>query len=190
MVKRGMVVVVTLVMVIGVYHLLAQAPQTPAGVKIGVVNVAEVFNKYKRRQQLSDALEKEKKEEEVKIKDMENQIEELKKQIKALDTESELRMEKESQVKILTMQLEDRVKRWNKRINLKVNEQTALLYSDIRDAVAKYARENQFTMILKTDPALERDLDESATYRINIRAIIYADPTIDLTEEIIKVLNK
>lgn len=189
---RGIIVVAVVIMIIGAYSILGQPAKPEAKpLKIGVINMVEVFNKSKKREQFTGQLEIERKAEEAKIKHMESQMMELEKQIKVMNPSSELRQEKEMTLKILSMQYENRVKRWNQRINKQVNEQTSLLYNEIRDVIDKYAQENGFTLILKSDPLrLEKESNESAERRINIRGVLYHHNTIDLTEKIIKVLNE
>jgi Skp family chaperone for outer membrane proteins len=159
--------------------------------KIGVVNMIEVFGKYKKTKEYETLLEKEKKKEELKIQDIEKEIKTLMDEIDALDKYSELRREKNERLAILSAQREYRAKNWNNWIRKKVNEHTVTIYNEIKELIGKYAKEHGYIFILKSEPTpLEVDPEESAADKINIRAVLYYDKTADLTEEIIKILNE
>jgi Skp family chaperone for outer membrane proteins len=159
--------------------------------KIGVVNMVEVFGKYSKTKEYETLLEKDKKKEELKIQEIEKELKTLTDEIDALDKYSELRREKTERLAVLSAQREYRAKNWNVWIRRKVNDQTATIYNEIREQIAKYAKEQGYTLIIKTEPTpLTVEAEESAGDKINIRALLYYDKAIDLTDAIIEVINK
>lgn len=162
---------------------------TPAQPKIGVVNMVKVFGEYKKTKEYEKLLENDKRKEELKIQEIEKEIKVLVDEIEALDKYGELRREKNERLAILSAQREYRAKNWNNWIKNKVNKHTVTIYNEIRDAIDEYGQDQGYTCILKADPKLELEPEESASEKINIRSVLYHDPAIDLTEEIIKSLN-
>lgn len=157
--------------------------------KIGVVNMVEVFGEYKKTKEYEKLLENDKKKEELKIQAIEKEIKILMDEIEALDKYGELRREKSERLAILSSQREYRAKNWNNWIKNKVNKHTVTIYNEIREAIEQYGKDHGYTCILKADPKLELEPEESASEKINIRTVLYYDQSINLTEEIIKVLN-
>lgn len=164
--------------------------------KIGLINMVEVFDNSKKRQEYTERLEKEKEKKHREIKEIENEMIKIKKEIEEFDKvgiqpDSPLRTERELKIKVLSLTMDSMVKSWNRHIKIKVNEQTGILYNEIREVINKYAQTHGFDLILKTDPPrLEKDPEESATLRINTRAVLYYEESMDITDEIIKVFNK
>lgn len=190
---------VILIIVIGtnLFTVSGQPASPPGGsdeskpLKIGVVNMVGVFNKFKKREEYTASLEKEKIEQHKDIRKIEDKIIRLRKEIEAFENVgSILRDKKELQMRIESLKMESLVKSWNIYINEKVNEQTAMLYNEIRETIDNYAQLNSFDLILKTDPNMDEDSEENATLRINTRAILYYTKSMDITEEIVKILNK
>ncbi|MFC1524805.1 OmpH family outer membrane protein [Planctomycetota bacterium] len=162
----------------------------PAQPKIGVVNMVKVFGEYKKTKEYEKLLENDKKKEELKIQEIEKEIKVLIDEIEALDRYSELRREKNERLAVLSAQREYRAKNWNNWIKNKVNKHTVTIYNEIREAVDKYGKDQGYICIFKADPELELEPEESASEKINMRAVLYYDQSINLTEEIIQVLNK
>lgn len=159
--------------------------------KVGVVNVAEVFDKYAKTKEYERILQKEKEREELLINEIKMKINKLQEEIAVLSPGSELYREKSEELAKERARYEYKAKTWNEYIKNKVNEQTLKLYKEIRDAITKYAVDNGFTFIFKSDPALATmSQGDDVTQQISIRTVLYAPKETDITEDIIKILNK
>lgn len=159
--------------------------------KIGVVNVAEVFSRYTKTKDYEKLLEKDKTREELLIKDTESQMKKLNEELEVLSPTSDLYKEKSEQLTSLTAIRKHKVENWNKYIKAKVNEQTLKLYKDIREAIDKYALENSYIFIFKSDPILPPSEDiDNITQQISIRTVLYSPKSLDITDNITKILNK
>lgn len=81
----------------------------------------------------------------------------------------------------------------------KMNEHQALaryqqiqmdIYNGIREVVDDYGKENGFDLILKTDePQLAENSIESVSKRINHRPVLYSNPDLDITKQILDRLQ-
>ena len=159
--------------------------------KVGVVNVAEVFDKYSKTKEYERILQKEKEREELLISEIKMKIKKLREEIEVLSPGSELYREKSEELAKEQARYEYRAKTWNEYIKNKVNEQTLKLYKEIRETITKYAVDNGYTFIFKSDPALSATPQgDDVTQQINIRTVLYAPKETDITEDIIKILNK
>ncbi|MEK7310037.1 MAG: OmpH family outer membrane protein [Planctomycetota bacterium] len=159
--------------------------------KVGVVNIAEVFDKYSKTKEYERILQKEKEREELLINEIKMKIKKLREEIDVLSPGSELYREKSEELAKEQARYEYRAKTWNEHIKNKVNEQTLKLYKEIRETITKYAVDNGYTFIFKSDPTLSATPQgDDVTQQISIRTVLYAPRETDITEDIIKILNK
>jgi len=169
----------------------ATPPADNLSIKIGVVNLVSVFNKYNKTKDYETLLEKAKNKEENEIKDVERQINKLNEELEALNKSGDLYREKKILQASLIAQRETKIKFWNEYIKNQVNEQTLKIYKDIREAIETYAKEKGYQFIFKTDPLLSANSEgEDITQQISVRTVLYFPKSADITEEIIKTLNK
>jgi Skp family chaperone for outer membrane proteins len=170
---------------------ITEAIPVSQSLKIAVVNLVEVFGKYQKTKDYEKLLEKKKQKEELTIQEIKAETRKLQEELSLLSPTSELHREKSERLNILNSTLKYKIETWNEIIKKMVNEQTLILYKDIRDVIDNYARENGYTFIFKTDPTLPPSSDsDEVTQQISIRTVLYAPKTMDITEDIIKILNK
>jgi len=159
--------------------------------KVGVVNIAEVFDKYSKTKDYEKILQKEKEREELLISEIKSKVRKLQEEIDVLSPGSELFREKSEELAKERARYEYKAKTWNEYIKNKVNDQTLKLYKEIREAITKYAVDNAYTFIFKSDPALSITAQgDDVTQQISIRTVLYAPKETDITDDIIKILNK
>jgi Skp family chaperone for outer membrane proteins len=167
----------------------APAEITPA-IKIGAVNIEAVFEKYRRTADYRKLVEGEKKRLELQIQTTKKRMQDIQEEINLLDQDSELRTEKEMELEGLYNDYERRFKNGNKILKKKSDEQTTKIYKDIREAIEAYAKENNYTLIFKIEPPLPEAPKSDIADQINFRSVLYAQPTLDITNDIIKALNR
>lgn len=169
-----------------------QAPA--AGLKIGIVNMKEVFTQYAKAKVFEEQLDKEKKAEEASIQELEKNMKSLMDQIDTIRKDKpDSELLKEYREKLVTMEAlrRYRAESWNDIVKDRINQNTAAMYNDIRVKIDEYARANGYDMILKTETGkLETDSDESANQRIARRAVLFSNPNFDITNQIITELNR
>lgn len=171
----------------------AGATNEPGQLKIAVVNMVEVFDKYKKLEQYQAQLTAEDKTEEARQKELFDTIEELRKEMKALDPQSERWDLLNEQANLTALKRENRSKTYMRQRNKRVNTQMAELYQDVRNAIERYAAEKVISIVLKVDPAkiiTEGNKTEDAQLAIATRPVLYYEKTIDITQDIINILNK
>lgn len=164
--------------------------QGEAGLRVGVVNVKEVFSNYTVAKQFEAEVEKEKTSAQEEINGIEKEMKDLMAEIQILEPNSALRLEKEETLLQKDTLRKFKSERW-KAITLKrINENTAKIYNAIRAEVDAYAAEQGYTLVFKVEtPRLEEKSEESANKRVNMRNVLYFSPTMDLTAMITQRLN-
>lgn len=164
--------------------------QGDAGLRVGVVNVKEVFSNYTVAKQFEAEVEKEKTAAQEEINGIEKEMKDLMAEIQILEPNSALRLEKEETLLQKDTLRKFKSERW-KAITLKrINENTAKIYNAIRAEVDAYAAEQGYTLVFKVEtPRLEEKSEESANKRVNMRNVLYFSPTMDLTAMITQRLN-
>jgi len=161
-------------------------------IKIGVVNMVEVFNKSKKLQQYQVELNTEEKVHLARQKQLSDDIEALRKEMQALDTQSETWEAYNERITVMSIQKENQSKVFARQGNRKVNTRMAEVYHEVRAAIDKYAAEKGFTLILRTDPPkifTEGNKIEDAQSSIAIRSVLYYDTAMDITQDIINIHN-
>jgi Skp family chaperone for outer membrane proteins len=66
----------------------------------------------------------------------------------------------------------------------------ATLYNEIQDAVAAQAKAKGLTYVVKVSPGPRADSEPNDVSTALNRSVVYADPRNDLTEEVIRDLNR
>jgi Skp family chaperone for outer membrane proteins len=159
--------------------------------KIGVVNVAEVFEKYTKTKDYEKILQKEKDKEDLLRNEIVTKIKNLQEEMDVLSPSSDRYREKSEEVAKERARYEHKAKTWNEYIKNKFSEHALKIYKDIREAVNKYAVDNGYAFVFKSDPILSTiPPGEDVTDQINIRTVLYAFKETDITGDIIKMLNK
>lgn len=167
---------------------------TSPSLKIGMVNMREVFTQYKKAKLFEDQLEKEKKAEEASIQELEKQMKSGMDQIDEIrktNPDSELLKEKRENLVTMEALRRYRADSWNDRVKDIINKNTAAIYNDIRAVIDVYAQNNGYDLVMKIeDGKLEMDTDESSNQRIARRAVLYANSNFDVTNQIIAELER
>lgn len=159
-------------------------------IRVGVVNIKEVFSNYNVAKQFEAEVEKEKQAAQDEINAIEKQMKDLMEEIKILEPNSALRLEKEEELLQKDTLRKFKSERWKSITLRKINENTARIYNAIRDQIDAYAAEQGYTLIFKVEtPRLEDKSEESANKRVNIRNVLYYTPAMDLTAIITQRLN-
>lgn len=138
--------------------------------KIGYVNVFEIFNEYEKTKEYDEELEKKKAEVEKQLDKKKEEIEKLQGKLSLLKDKQK---EKEG-AKISKKMQEYRVLERKAFIDIKKEHYESMqdIVEDINKVVAEYAKENGFDLII----------DENI--------VLYGKKTMDITDEILRISNK
>ena len=151
-----------------------QAQVFKKGLKIGYVNVAQVFDKYKRTDEATEAL---KKDIEDKRKDIEKKKEAINLLKQKLEAQGVVMAEKEKtkmqeEVEARISELKDISEKSNRELRERETALTRDILKDIEEVVKAYGKDNDYDLILDS------------------REVLYGPEGMEVTEDIIKLINE
>ena len=158
------------VAVLAVVGLIFTAVSAYAADKIGVVELLKVFDEYGKTKEYDKVLEK-KQEDYQKARDAKlEDVKKLQEKLSLLSEEERESRKSELEGKITKLQEFDRdqTQDLRKQRDDKVQE----IFKDINKAIEDYSKKQGFTLVLDK------------------RALVYENNSLDITEEILKILNK
>jgi len=137
--------------------------------KIGYINFLSVFNEYKKTKDYDDALNKKTEEKEKQLKDKGAELEKLQSKLSVLKDKEK---DKEQQ-KLDQAEKDFQLLRRQSLLDLKKERDDKMkeIIDDIEKTIKDYAKKNNFDLILHGS------------------AVLYGDKGIDITDEILKVVN-
>lgn len=141
-----------------------------AELKIGYVDIFEIFNDYKKTKEYDAVLEKKKTDEEKKLDTKREEIEKMQGKLSLLkEKEKENEEAKVAQAKEEYLELREQI-----FMNLKEerDEKMKEIVEDINAVIADYAKNNGFDLI------------------VNESAVLYGSKGLDITSEIMKLVNE
>lgn len=145
-----------------------------AGNKIGYVDIKKIFDGYEKGKKTEEIFKKEVSDEQKNIDKMQEEIKKMQEDYeKKKDMmKEEEREKKENEIKA---KIQEFSKKWTE-VNQKLDEKRKTLeeqiFDEIKKAISDYGKKNGYSII------------------IDSRLILYGEDVFDLTNEIIKLLNK
>jgi len=191
--RKNVAAIVTLVVApVFVFAFLVSANmQNEQQPKIGVVNLTTCFEKcdaFKKYQdEINKLIENSKKE----LKEIEDKISEVSKLLDELKGTSKLKEEKEGEYKKLVADYKMMGENSNTKISNLYQESQTKIYDDILNAIKKVANEKNIDLVLKTeDFPPDKNNKPNISLIIAIRQVLSYDKKMDITDAVIKELNK
>lgn len=164
--KKLVVVAVAVVFALGLFSGFAQAKEY----KIGFVDLAKVFDEYKKTKDAEKALEEKGKSKEAERNKMVDELRKLKDEQALLSEKAKGEKQAVIDNKIKTLQDFDRVTR--DALVKERNDMLGNLLKDIEKVVAEYSKASGYDVVL------------------NSRMLLYGAEQYDLTNEVLSRLNK
>ncbi|MGR3318964.1 MAG: OmpH family outer membrane protein [Candidatus Anammoxibacter sp.] len=159
--------------------------------KIGVVDISAVFDKYLKRIAFDKQLKDTEKHYEKDIDIKRNAIMLLKEEVELLDMGSKTRMEKEDAIREKSIEIEVYAKFAEQNLLQKYKECFQIIYIDVCKAVETYGEKNSFELVLKKEkPELKSNEISDLQFKIGINTVLYYSNAVDITPQIIKNINK
>ena len=160
------------------------------GIKIGVVDINEVFDKYSRRvdldQQLKDTEAEFKKEIESKKKVMID----LNEETELLDLGSESRNTNIEILEKKNVELEGYAKFAENQLTKKYKNAFEVIYEEIIKEVDSFGKEGNYSVIIKKEkPNLQSNQLSDLQFKIGIRTVLYNSSAIDITQAVTERMN-
>ena len=160
------------------------------GIKIGVVDISGVFEKYQKRkdldQELKDLEQQFQSEINKKRKDMINLDEET----QLLDLGSESRRKNEELLERKSVELEGYAKFAERQLLKRYKEFFETVYDAVVKGVETIGKKEGFDLIIKKEePELKSGQISDLQFKIGIRTVLYHSKSVDVTLKVIEGLN-
>ena len=166
------------------------ASRKKAAPKIGVINITKVFDNYKKKRVLEEDLRAIREQKSRVLREKENEIKRLADEIRMLELGSEARKKRETEFEKKQVELRSFTEVSAGNLTTQKRDVTEKLYSDIADAVSEYGRKHGFDLIIKwEDVEMRSETMEELLYKINQKTVLFASEKIDITQELIHILN-
>ncbi|MBC8554950.1 MAG: OmpH family outer membrane protein [Candidatus Brocadiales bacterium] len=160
------------------------------GLKVGVVDINEIFDKSAKRidldQQLKDTEAEFKKEIESKKKIMID----LNEETQLLDLGSESRNANIEILEKKNVELEGYAKFAENQLTKKYKNAFEVIYEEIIKEVDSFGKEGNYSIIIKKEkPNLESNQLSDLQFKIGIRTVLYNSSAIDITQAVTERMN-
>ena len=169
-----------------------QAKSTqPENSPIGVVNIVKVFDGYKRAEELTARLKKAAEDIGAEHKKKAEKIEQLQKKLKTVKPKTEPHQKLLAELHKAVEDLRIWLKKEKDKIVQEHLQQTLEMYGEICAAVETIARRRRLKLVLqKNDQKLDPKNLKSLIRAIDSKKVIYADSSLDITSDVVKLLNE
>jgi Skp family chaperone for outer membrane proteins len=164
--------------------------QGPAGsrMKVGLVDLGVVFNKFKKKAILEKDVRVQKKKFDTEMKKQNKFIRQLDKDAEEL--EGEKLQELEDRIKLEVERRRIMKTRFEAVLRKKLVDMALTLLDEINIDIAKYGKKHGYTVILKVDnQGIGPNQYREKIFRAQVQSILYYDGGIDITRPILKILN-
>ena len=160
------------------------------GIKVGVVDINEIFERYSKRtdldQQLKDTEAEFKKEIESKKKVMID----LNEETQLLDLGSESRNANIEILEKKNVELEGYAKFAENQLTKKYKNAFEVIYEEIIKEVDSFGKEGNYSAIIKKEkPNLQSNQLSDLQFKIGIRTVLYNSSSIDITQAVTERMN-
>lgn len=171
--------------------LLSDALHAADATKIGVVRFTALINGYKRMQDEQKTSTAKRKELQAEQKSRYDELQRLNAKLQQHTPGSEAYNKTEDMLQQKKAELEAWARREAQKLLVDEARIIRGIYDDVQKAVTEFGRKGGYALILKED-----DLDlvgarvTELKLKVALRKILYVDPSVDITEAVLKLLNK
>ncbi len=158
--------------------------------KIGVVDINEVFDKYDKRVDLDQQLKDTEAEFKKEIESKKKTIIDLNEETQLLDLGSESRDKNIVILEKKNVELEGYAKFAEKQLMKKYKDAFEKIYEEIIKEVDSFGKDRNYSVIIKKEkPNLQSNELSDLQFKIGIRTVLYNSSTIDITSNITERIN-
>ncbi|MCP5004095.1 MAG: OmpH family outer membrane protein [Planctomycetes bacterium] len=158
--------------------------------KIGVVDISGVFEKYDRRKDLDNNLKELEKELQNEINQKKKEMINLDEETQLLDLGSESRKKNEELLERKGIELEGFAKFAERQILKRYREFFESIYDIVVREVEGIGKKEGFDLIIKKEePELKSGQMSDLQFKIGIRTVLYHSKSVDITTRVIGNLN-
>lgn len=165
----------------------ADGASTP---KVAVVDVRKLMDGSARILAVTEQMKKEQADMQAELQKIENDVKQNMTMLEGLDPRGILARGIREKVVQLQALHDFKVKAWNEEISFRVQTAEKELYNEALGIIATYAKEKGIGLVHKVDSGPIKDQEtEHVDRRIDARGVLYIDPALDITADILKLLN-
>ncbi len=159
-------------------------------IKIGIVDISKVFEKYKKRIDLDQKLKEQEKEFQDEINKKRKEMIDLDEETQLLDLGSENRSENEELLERKSVELEGYAKFAERQLLKKYKNFFENTYDEVVKKVETIGKQGNFDLIIKKeDSGLESGQISDLQFKIGIKTVLYHSQSVDITSNVIENLN-
>jgi outer membrane protein len=160
------------IFLVAVISLMIVSPSYALGLKIGYVDFLKIFNDYQKTQDYETKLEnkRDQMKEKNKLEQKEQEIQEMRQSLEALKEEK--KQEKTQEIREKYIALEKLKRKIVSDLKAESDEKMEEIIDDIESVIEQQAKKRGYDMI------------------VNENAILYGGEKLDLTDTVLKTLNK
>ena len=167
-----------------------EAARDASQLKIGVVNINQVLDKYEKRKDLEKQFLAFRTQAEQQLRQKQGEIKSLREEIQLLDMGSESRRKNEEAIekKMLYQQLEEKMAETN--LSRKEKEFFEELYQDVCREIENLGKKEKFDIILKKEDLELKSADIlELRLKIGIGTVLFYSDALDVTAKVVEALN-
>lgn len=150
--------------------LMFSSPAFAKEIKMGYVNLGKAFDEYGKTKQADTVLEKKSAEKEKERQKMVDEISKLKDELELLN--DKVKKEKQGVIDEKLKKLQEFVNATREELNKQRDEMVKDIVREIDKVIQDYGKQNGYTVIM------------------NDRVLVYGEDTLDITQDIVDLLNK
>ncbi|GAX60881.1 hypothetical protein SCALIN_C15_0022 [Candidatus Scalindua japonica] len=163
---------------------------TAEELKIGVVDINEIFDKYDKRNDLDQELKNAEAEFKKEIESKKKVMIDLNEETQLLDLGSESRDKNMEILERKNVELEGYAKFAEKQLTKKYKDAFEVVYEEIINEVNSFGKEKNYSVIIKKEkPNLQSNQLSDLQFKIGIRTVLYNSSAMDVTPLITERLN-
>ncbi len=158
--------------------------------KIGVVDINKIFDKYEKRKDLDQQLKDVEVEYKDEIESKKKAMIDLSEETQLLDLGSEKRNKNMETLERKNVELEGYAKLAEKQLTKRYKNAFEKIYEEITKEVDAFGKENNYSLIIKKeDSDLQTNQISDLQFKIGIRTVLYNSNRVDVTANITDRLN-
>lgn len=159
--------------------------------KVGLIDMAHVFQNYKKFEVLREDLKAEIAQSDQEAKKMADQMKSLQEQMKELKPDSQNYIDAEKRLLKMKSEFDAFTQGARRDLMRRESEIYKTIYLEVADAVQKYAQYYKYTLVIRFN---REGLDDKATppevvQRMN-KQVVYYQPEDDITDSVLQYLNR
>ncbi len=158
--------------------------------KIGIVDINEIFDKYEKRKDLDQQLKEMEVSYKKEIEDKKKAMIDLSEETQLLDLGSETRNKNMEILERKNIELEGYAKLAEKQLTKRYKDAFEKIYEEISIEVEAFGKENNYSLIIKKENAdLQSNQISDLQFKTGIRTVLYNSDRVDVTAKVTDRLN-